>query len=129
MVKDIVEVLPKHQQIINEMKKEGYQVIGYCRKSVGKAENRISCLQRMIDILYKRSLMDKVFVSPLSTAKQIFSKRDVKDVNQILSQLNNTHGSTIDFLEFLNSNPKICVISIDYVGFTTNQTDLKQLLR
>lgn len=129
MVKDIVEVLPKHQQIINEMKKEGYQMIGYCRKFVGKAENRVSCLQRMIDILYKRSLVDKVFVSPLSTAKQIFSKRDVKDVNQISSQLNNTHGSTIDFLEFLNSNPKICITSIDYAGFTTNQTDLKQLLR
>lgn len=129
MVKDIVEVLPKHQQILNEMKKEGCQVIGYCRKSVGKTENRASCLQRMIDILYKRSLVDKVFVSPLSTAKQIFSKRDVKDVNQISSQLNNTHESTIDFLEFLNSNPKICIISIDYAGFTTNQTDLKQLLR
>lgn len=107
-----------------EMKKEQYQVIGYCRKSFGNTENRFLCLQRMIDILHKRSQVDKVFVSPLSTAKQIFLKRDVKDVNQILSQLKNTHGSTVDFLEFLNNNPKICVISIDYTDFTTKCTDL-----
>lgn len=129
VVKDIVEVLPIHQQIINETKKEGYQVIGYCRKSVEDTKNRVSCLQRMIDILYKRSLVDKVFVSPLSSVKQMFSKRDLKDADQILSQLKNTHGSTVDFLEFLNNNSKICVVSIDYAGFTTNMGDLKQLLR
>ncbi|KAI7900806.1 uncharacterized protein BX663DRAFT_574324, partial [Cokeromyces recurvatus] len=121
VVKNSIEVLPKHHQIINEIKKEGYQVIGYCRKSVGNTENRVSCLQRMIDILYKKSLVGKV----LSTAKQMFPKRDVRDVNQILSQLNNAHGSTVDFLEFLNNSPKICVISIDYAGFTTNHTDLE----
>ena len=87
MIKDIVEVLPKHQQIINEMKKEGYQVIGYCRKSFGNTENRVLCLQRMIDVLYKRSLVDKVFVSPLSSAKQIFLKRDVKGANNTIKEL------------------------------------------
>ncbi|KAI8980861.1 hypothetical protein BDB01DRAFT_188594 [Pilobolus umbonatus] len=129
VVKDIVEVLPKHQQVIKEIKKEGYQVIGYCRKSAGDTKNRVSSLQRMVDIMYKRSLVDKVFVSPLSSAKQKFSKRDLKDVNQILSQLNNIHGSTVDFLEFLKNNPRICIISIDYAGFTTDCTELKQLLR
>lgn len=111
------------------MKKEGYQIIGYCRKSLGNTENRVLCLQRMVDILYKRSLVDKVFVSPISTAKQPFSKRDAKTVKEILSQLTNIHGSTEDFLRFLNKNPKICVVSIGYAGFTTNCTDLKQLLR
>ncbi|KAG1445797.1 hypothetical protein G6F56_009789 [Rhizopus delemar] len=128
VINDIIKVLPNHRKTINDMKKEGYQIIGYCRKSLGDTKNRVLCLQRMVDVLYKRSLVDKVFVSPFSTAKQPFSKRDGKNVKEILSQLTNVHGSTEDFLNFLNKNPKICVISINYAGFTTNCTDLKQLL-
>ncbi|KAI8982322.1 hypothetical protein BDF20DRAFT_866255 [Mycotypha africana] len=126
----IVEKLPRHQSKINEMKKDGYQIVGYCRKSVGETRNRIACLQRMVDILYKRSLVDKVFVSPVSLAKQQFAKRDLEDEkNEIMSKLNNTHGCTIDFLKFLEKNTKVCVISIDYAGLTTNSMDLKNLLR
>lgn len=108
------------------MKKEGLQIIGYCRKSLGDTKNRVLCLQRMIDILYERSLVDKIFVSPFNTTKQPFSKRDRKNLKEILSQLTSVHGSTEDFL---NKNPNVCVISIDYASFTTNCTDLKQLLR
>lgn len=107
------------------MKKDGYQIIGYCRKSIGETENRVACLQRMVNILYKRSLVDKVFVS----TKQEFLKRDFEDEDEILSKLNDVHGNTIDFLEFLENNTKICVIAIDYAGLTTNTTDLKKLLR
>lgn len=128
VAKNVVEVLPRHQLKINEMKKDGYQIIGYCRKSVGETENRVSCLQRMVDILYKRSLVDKVFVSPLSSTKQQFRKHDLGDKNEILSKLNNIHGCTIEFLEFLRNNAKICVIAVNYAGLTTNVTDLKKLL-
>lgn len=66
VAENVLEVLPRHHLKITEMKKDGYQIIGYCRKSVGETENRVSCLQRMVNILYKRSLVDKVFVSPLA---------------------------------------------------------------
>ncbi|KAI9270833.1 hypothetical protein BY458DRAFT_509901 [Sporodiniella umbellata] len=128
VVNDIVEVLPNHHKTINDLKKEGYCIVGYCRKSLGNTENRVLCLQRMVDVLHKRSLVDKVFVSPFSNAKQPFSKRDEKDVKEILSQLTNIDGRTEDFLKFLNQNSKICVVSVDYAGFTTNCSDLKQLL-
>lgn len=111
------------------MKKDGYQIIGYCRKSIAETKNRASCLQRMIDILYKRSLVDKVFVSSRSSTKQPFLKRDFEDEDDILSKLNDVHGNTKDFLEFLENNTRICVIAIDYAGLTTNITDLKKLLR
>lgn len=61
--------------------------------------------------------------------KQQFLNRDSEDKDEILSKLNNIHGNTIDFLEFLGNNAKVCVIAIDYAGLTTNITDLKKLLR
>lgn len=94
-----------------------------------KQKNRASRLQRMINILYKRSLVAKVFVSPRSSTKQPFLKRDFEDEDDILSKLNDVHGNTKDFLEFLENNTRICVIAIDYAGLTTNIPDLKKLLR
>ncbi|ORE06836.1 hypothetical protein BCV72DRAFT_206654 [Rhizopus microsporus var. microsporus] len=75
--------------------------------SISETEIKVSCLQRVVDILYKRSLVDKVFVSPLSSAKQQFRKHDLEDKNVILSKLNNIHGCTIDILEFLRNNTKV----------------------
>ncbi|KAG1061808.1 hypothetical protein G6F41_011968 [Rhizopus arrhizus] len=129
VAENVLNILPSHHSKINDMKKDGYQIIGYCRKSVAETKNRASCLQRMINILYKRSLVNKVFVSPRSSTKQPFLKRDFEDEDDILSKLNDVHGNTKDFLEFLENNTKICVIAIDYAGLTTSITDLKKLLR
>lgn len=116
-------MLPSHHKSINDLKEDGYQVIGYCRKSVIESKNRVGCLQRMVNILYSRSLVDKVFVSPCSSTKQQFMERDSSDNDQILSQLNNIHGNTVDFLNFLKNNSKICVVAIEYAGLTTNLSD------
>ncbi|KAG2217428.1 hypothetical protein INT45_013759, partial [Circinella minor] len=35
IAESIIEQLPRHQLKINEMKKAGYKIVGYCRKSVG----------------------------------------------------------------------------------------------
>ncbi|RCI03559.1 hypothetical protein CU098_011910, partial [Rhizopus stolonifer] len=72
----------------------------------------------MVNILYKRSLVDKVFVLLRSSTKRQFLKRDFEDEDAILTKLNAIHGNTIDFLEFLESNTKIYVIAIDYAGLT-----------
>lgn len=47
----------------------------------------------MIDLLYKRSLVDKVFVSPCSSAKHAFQKRNLA-ANDILAELVNVDGNT-----------------------------------
>ncbi|KAG2210885.1 hypothetical protein INT47_000039 [Mucor saturninus] len=125
VAEDILQVLPNRHKIVNDLKEDGYPVIGYSRKSVVASENRVSCLQRMVNILYSRSLVDKVFVSPCSSTKQQFIKRDSSDNDQILSQLNNVHGNTVDFLSLLKNNSKVCVVAIDYAGLTTNVSDLK----
>lgn len=81
----------------------------------------------MIDILYKRSLVDKVFVSPVSSVKQQFEKRDQdSSSSEIMAKLNNAHGTTVDFLEFLKKNNKICVAVSDFAGLTASMMDLKR---
>jgi hypothetical protein len=49
----------------------------------------------MVDLLYKRSLVDKVVVSPCSSAKQAFQKRDLS-ANDALQDLVNVAGDTQD---------------------------------
>lgn len=67
----------------------------------------------MVDILYKRLLIDKAFVSPQSSSKQQFAKRDLSH-DDVLSQRQDVHGSTKDFLKYIKSNDKIYVVVIDY---------------
>ncbi|KAI9032525.1 hypothetical protein CLU79DRAFT_859181 [Phycomyces nitens] len=113
----------------NILKKDSYEVIGYCRKSKNTTENRAVLLQRMINVLYQRSLVDKVFVSPCNSAKQALDKRDLTDV-EVLSSLNIIHGNSQDFLSHIKKNKtKICVVAIDYAGFATNMQGLKNLIR
>ncbi|ORE23445.1 hypothetical protein BCV71DRAFT_170083 [Rhizopus microsporus] len=70
----------------------------------------------MIDLLYKRSLVDKVFVSPCSSAKHAFQKRNLA-ANDILAELVNVDGNT---QVLSKKNETICVVVLDYTGFTTN---------
>ncbi|CAO3678643.1 hypothetical protein CU097_011871 [Rhizopus azygosporus] len=63
------------------------------------------------------------------SAKQALSKRDLSD-QDILSSLDQIHGNTQDFLAYVKEKKtKICVVAIDYAGFTTNISDLKNLLK
>ncbi|KAI7857943.1 hypothetical protein BDC45DRAFT_499716 [Circinella umbellata] len=77
LAKNIIDVIPRHHAYINQLKKDGYHIIGYCRKSKTPSSNRAALLQRMVNILRERSLVEKVFVSPCSNVKQAFSKRDL----------------------------------------------------
>ncbi|ORE02475.1 hypothetical protein BCV72DRAFT_215191, partial [Rhizopus microsporus var. microsporus] len=115
VVDNIVSTTPRHHTYIKQLKDDGYEIIGYCRKSKKACDNRALLLERMINILYQRSLVQKVFVSPSSSVKQALSKRDLFDQ---------------DFLTYVKEKKtKICIVAIDYAGFTTNMSDLKNLLR
>lgn len=111
------------------MKNEGYTIVGYCRMSKTERDFSVCSLQGMVNDLFKRSLVDKVFVSPKGTPKQAFQKRDLADSSDILSKLEDVTGNTQDFLNFIKDNQKICVVAVDYDRLTTNMSDLKNLLR
>lgn len=78
------------------MKKKGFTIVGYCRKSVQKRKSKkqVELLQAMTDYLYERSLVDYVFVSPIDNANTLFSSRDLECDMHTLSQLKNIHGNS-----------------------------------
>ncbi|KAI7894043.1 uncharacterized protein EV154DRAFT_415778, partial [Mucor mucedo] len=91
LVKKIVDMIPRYHAYINQLKKDGYHIVGYCRKSKTQSSNRAIKLQRMVDILRQRSLVKKNFVSPSSSVKESFYKRDFND-QDILSELDEING-------------------------------------
>ncbi|KAI9272357.1 hypothetical protein EDC94DRAFT_596180 [Helicostylum pulchrum] len=57
------------------MKKKGFTIVGYCRKSAQKRKSKkqVELLQAMTDYLYERSLVDYIFVSPIDKANTLLS--------------------------------------------------------
>ncbi|KAG0162794.1 hypothetical protein DFQ28_000765 [Apophysomyces sp. BC1034] len=128
IAKKVLEFGRVHKARVEELKKEGYQVIGYVRKSSGKedASTRLRFLDSMVDRLFNGSSVDMVFESYSSTSKQPFANRD--RVNPI--HVPKTSGNTQDLLRLLStvSNP-IAIVAIDFAGLTTNTYGLIQWLR
>ncbi|KAL0074018.1 hypothetical protein F4703DRAFT_1781198 [Phycomyces blakesleeanus] len=123
IAKKISSTLEDHKTYMM-LKNEGFHIIGYCRKSDLKKEekNLGNLLQQMVENLYKRSLVDSVFVSPYCNANVPFSKRDLNGKTMIFSTLQNIHGDPKD-------KKKICIVCLDYAGLTTNILDLKHVLQ
>ncbi|KAG2200750.1 hypothetical protein INT47_002794 [Mucor saturninus] len=80
-LEDIVMLLPIYQENIKKMKEDGYEVVGYTRKSKGEKDDiiRIRLLNLMLEKMKTRSLADRVFVSPNLSANDPFNQRDIKN--------------------------------------------------
>ncbi|ORY97457.1 hypothetical protein BCR43DRAFT_489804 [Syncephalastrum racemosum] len=79
--------------------------------------------------LLERSLVDKVFVSPVCKSQQPMHLRDYglqDDQMQILKQY--ADGSTQDLLRYLASAKKVCLVVVDYAGLTTKVEDLHDFI-
>ncbi|KAG1176941.1 hypothetical protein G6F70_005205 [Rhizopus microsporus] len=116
---------------IENLKKDGYQVTGYLRKSSGKgdASMRLRLLDLMVDRLIKDSSMDMVFASYSSSSKQPFTDHDRTDPLRAPKTLGSTQGA-IHLLRLLSTASKpIAIVAIDFAGLTTNINDLIQWLR
>jgi hypothetical protein len=88
--------LPAYHAFLEKLKMEGYEIIGYARKSLGPedSDTRARLLQSMIDKLKERSLTSKVFVSTSSSASQLFSERDILKDSDVLQKLGGVEGTT-----------------------------------
>ncbi|ORX63074.1 hypothetical protein DM01DRAFT_1331159, partial [Hesseltinella vesiculosa] len=129
VAKGIKDYIPNYQAHITKLKEDGFQIIGYCRKSRTGEDNdtRIRLLQDMINQLQQRSLVDKVFVSPCSSAGENLNARDAQSEFD-MHQLQNTSGNTQALISYLAMTKKVCMVVIDYAGLTTNARDLKEWL-
>ena len=85
----------EHKMRIENLKKDGYQVTGYLRKSSGKgdASMRLRLLDLMVDRLIKDSSMDMVFASYSSSSKQPFTDHDRTDPLRAPKTLGSTQGA------------------------------------
>lgn len=148
IVNFIVEQLPLYQQTIQSFKNDGYNVIGYARKSKTKEndETRSNLLNIMCKNLKMRSMVDKVFVSFKTSSSDPIMDRDLGDDSKILEKLdvdgntqgrNTTIGSflrlplTLKFPDMLRyvSAEKTCLVMLTFAGLTTNISDLETFLR
>ncbi|KAI7851228.1 hypothetical protein BDC45DRAFT_445925, partial [Circinella umbellata] len=96
IVEKVATTLQQYQTSIKIMKREEYEIIGYCRKSPGNesVENRQRLLKHMVGRLQERSLVDKVFVSLSCKSNQPISERDSNLKKKDLNFLNKfTDGS------------------------------------
>ncbi|KAF7720483.1 hypothetical protein EC973_008143, partial [Apophysomyces ossiformis] len=129
VAKGIKEYIPRYHQQLKEMKKDGYTIVGYCRKSrtIEDDETRVRLLQKMVNRMRTRSLVDKVFVSPCFAASDQISTRDFCSKFNMAS-LEDITGTTQDLISFLAVTPKVSLVILDFAGLTTNTKDLKQFI-
>lgn len=101
-----MQLSTKIQSIYTKLKKkDGYEVIGYVRKSPSDVdlETRRNLLQKMVDNLLDRSLVDKVYVSVSSLASSPLKERDLDENDDVIKKLKNVDGNTQDMLEYVQS--------------------------
>lgn len=77
VAKNIAYILPYHQERIKYLK-DGHKIVGYCRKFIVNKNRdvRTRLMQRMVDRLFERSLVEKVFVSPCVSTFGSIATRD-----------------------------------------------------
>ncbi|CEP11410.1 hypothetical protein [Parasitella parasitica] len=123
LAKNIVMFLPNHQNHIKQLKEQGYEIVGYARKSPGEQLNRLANLTAMVNKLKERSLVDKCFVSRVCNASDKLGERDLRDTST--SNIQGTQGNTLDMIGYIaSSNKKICLVVIDFAGLSTNQQNI-----
>ncbi|KAG2200731.1 hypothetical protein INT47_002775 [Mucor saturninus] len=108
-LEDIVMLLPIYQENIKKMKEDGYEVVGYTRKSKGEKDDiiRIRLLNLMLEKMKTRSLADRVFVSPNLSANDPFNQRDENSLN--LSSLFNSSPLVYILTLFLDNSWSITI--------------------
>ncbi|KAI9468258.1 MAG: hypothetical protein EXX96DRAFT_492855, partial [Benjaminiella poitrasii] len=75
---NIAKYLHNYQTNVNALKNDGYEVVGFARKSLGNESNetRLRLLRLMGDYLKDRSLVKSIFASFSSKANEPMNKRD-----------------------------------------------------
>lgn len=90
-----------YQAELQDLKKQGIQVIGYARKSAAAgAEDknddqgkRIQLLQYMEERLQQQSRVERIFVSPICNSKSSIFSRDMPRPVEMISKLENIDGT------------------------------------
>ncbi|KAG2216305.1 hypothetical protein INT45_011237 [Circinella minor] len=127
----ICTYLPKYQESLRNLKIDGYEIIGYARKSpTGEnVTSKTRLLKSMVSNLKERSLATKIFVSPCSWASSPLVSRDLQDISQVIMDDLSVDGNTQDLLAYIHSvDHNICLVTIDFGGITRRSEDIIDLV-
>ncbi|KAI9299752.1 hypothetical protein BJ944DRAFT_235425 [Cunninghamella echinulata] len=127
----IIDYLPNYTKYVKTLISEGYQLVGYARKSPGTEDDttRAKLLQRMVNNLKERSYAEKVFISTKSLSNEAITSRDMNSNDSIINMLDKVDGNTQEMLSVISELDKVCLIVLDYSGLSTNCLDIKHFIR
>ncbi|RCH83826.1 hypothetical protein CU098_004968, partial [Rhizopus stolonifer] len=96
LIESICSYLPNYQESLRNLIHNGYEIIGYARKSptIDNIDTRTRLLQAMVDNLHERSFTSKVYVSTCSYSSTPFFERDLKNKDGIIDKLSQATGNT-----------------------------------
>lgn len=121
----------QHDEYIKRLKMDGFDVIGYARKSPTKIpEDELKeILKNMISCLQSRSQVKDVYVSPSSRSNNPIAGRDMKTIKDY-TDLSGCVGNTQSLLNYLSSTTKkVCLVIVDYAALSTDPHDILLLIK
>ncbi|KAL0091229.1 hypothetical protein J3Q64DRAFT_1844331 [Phycomyces blakesleeanus] len=116
LVNSICTPLPKYQESLKTIKKNGYEILGYARKSpTGEdAPSRTRLLKSMVSNLKERSFATKIFVLPSSWASSTLASRDLKDNSRaIVDELRVAGNTSEDIVHLVEANSSLKRIAVE----------------
>ncbi|KAG2219380.1 hypothetical protein INT45_006088 [Circinella minor] len=127
----------RYEEYIKGLKMDGFDVIGYARKSPTEIsdDELKEIIKNMISCLQSRSQVTDVYVSPSSRSKSPIAARDMttdkdytdKDYTDISGCC---IGNTQSLLTYLSSTTKqVCLVIVDYAALSTDPHDILLLVK
>lgn len=126
----ITDYLPRYQDSLKTLVRNGMELVGYVRKSPtdDNVDNNTRLVQSMVGNLKERSFASRVYAPLSSWASTSFVERDLKFDSKTMEIFDDVNGNTQGLLEYINScDNGICLISIGFSGLTTS-VDLVNLI-
>lgn len=121
----------RYDEYIKSLKMDGFEVIGYARKSPTEIpEDELKeILKNMISCLQSRSQVKDVYVSPSSRSNSPIAARDMKTIKDY-TDLSGCVGNTQSLLNYLSSTTKkVCLVIVDYAALSTDPHDILLLIK
>ncbi|KAG1526670.1 hypothetical protein G6F47_004365 [Rhizopus delemar] len=136
---DILAVVWRHTNIFNEKTAQSFSK--WCGKNVSSYTVRIEkkqffdrIIEDIVDHLpryqqFIKSLKEEEYLVVGYARKSIGEKNDQVRRNEDLLAKINADGDMQDMLRYISAEKKVCIVTLDFAGLTTNHEDLKVFLK
>ncbi|ORY92018.1 hypothetical protein BCR43DRAFT_527319 [Syncephalastrum racemosum] len=118
----------RYERLLRGLKASNFQVLGYARKSPHHLQPQAlrANLGNMIACLRTRSLVDRVYVAPNTSAKSPIASRDMDRNGELLLEL-----GLEDYLlmHLAITTAKVCLVFVDYAALSTKADDVRDFIK